>query len=85
MRLPDWVVRGPRRKAASNGNAGRREESQCNVSVSPYGGDTAMLEDTVKFFTEKGQLKPGLDSKQLVNTTILHNALKIVGTAPGAR
>ncbi|HET8563390.1 MAG TPA: ABC transporter substrate-binding protein [Candidatus Binatia bacterium] len=49
------------------------------------GGDTTMLEDTIKFFTETGELKPGLDSKQFVNTTILQNAQKVVGRVSGAR
>jgi ABC-type nitrate/sulfonate/bicarbonate transport system substrate-binding protein len=51
----------------------------------PNGGDTSMLEDTIKFFTEKGELKPGLDSRQIVNRKILDNALKMVGNVPGQR
>jgi ABC-type nitrate/sulfonate/bicarbonate transport system substrate-binding protein len=49
------------------------------------GGDTTMLDDTIKFFTETGELKAGMDSKQFVNTAILQNALKIVNKVPGAR
>lgn len=49
------------------------------------GGDTVMLEDTIKFFTQKGELKPGLDSKQIVNTTVLQNALKMISRVSGSR
>ena len=28
-----------------------------------------MLEDAIRFFTEQGELKPGLDSKQIVSMT----------------
>jgi ABC-type nitrate/sulfonate/bicarbonate transport system substrate-binding protein len=49
------------------------------------GGDTVILEDTIKFFTERGELKPGIDAKQLVNTKILDGALKTVGKVPGRR
>lgn len=49
------------------------------------GGDTTMLDDTIKFFTETGELKAGMDSKEFVNTAILQNALKIVSKVPGAR
>jgi hypothetical protein len=49
------------------------------------GGDASMLEDAIRFFTEQGELKPGLDSKQIVNTTVLQNALKIIGRVPGSR
>jgi ABC-type nitrate/sulfonate/bicarbonate transport system substrate-binding protein len=51
----------------------------------PNGGDTTMLDDTIKFFTETNELKAGMDSKQFVNTAILQNALKTVGKVPGAR
>ena len=49
------------------------------------GGDASMLEDAIRFFTEQGELKPGLDSKQIVNTAILQNALKMIGKVPGSR
>ena len=49
------------------------------------GGDTVILEDTIKFFTERGELKAGIDAKQLVNTKILDGALKTVGKVPGRR
>lgn len=49
------------------------------------GGDTTMLEDTIKFFTERGELKPGMEAKQIENPKILVNALKIVGKIPGQR
>jgi ABC-type nitrate/sulfonate/bicarbonate transport system substrate-binding protein len=49
------------------------------------GGDSSMLEDAVRFFTERGELKPGLDSKQIVSTANVQNALKIIGRVPGSR
>ncbi|MBI4492060.1 MAG: ABC transporter substrate-binding protein [Chloroflexi bacterium] len=49
------------------------------------GGDTAMLEDTIKFFTPLGELQPGMDAKKLINTRVLEEALKLVGKVPGAR
>jgi ABC-type nitrate/sulfonate/bicarbonate transport system substrate-binding protein len=49
------------------------------------GGDATLVDDTIKFFTERNELKPGMDSKQFVNTAILQNALKIVGKVPGVR
>jgi hypothetical protein len=49
------------------------------------GGDTSMLEETIRFFTERGELKPGLDANQIANLTILQNALKMVGKVPGSR
>jgi NitT/TauT family transport system substrate-binding protein len=49
------------------------------------GGDSSMLEDAIRFFTEQGELKPGLDSKVIVNTAYVQNALKIVGRVPGSR
>jgi ABC-type nitrate/sulfonate/bicarbonate transport system substrate-binding protein len=49
------------------------------------GGDTTIVEDTIKFFTERGELKPGIDVKQMVNPKILDGALKIVGKVPGQR
>lgn len=49
------------------------------------GGDTTMLEDTIKFFTERGELKPGMEVKQIENPKILVNALKIIGKIPGQR
>ena len=49
------------------------------------GGDTIILEDTIKFFTDRGELKPGIDAKQIVNSKILEGALKTVGKVPGQR
>jgi hypothetical protein len=49
------------------------------------GGDTIILEDTIKFFTDRGELKAGIDAKQLVNAKILEGALKTVGKVPGRR
>jgi len=49
------------------------------------GGDTVILEDTIKFFTDRGELKPGIDPKQIVNSKVLEGALKTVGKVPGRR
>lgn len=49
------------------------------------GGDTAILEDTVKFFTEKGELKSAVNTKEMVESKILTGALSRIGRIPGAR
>src|SRR5919109_3338210 len=49
------------------------------------GGDQSMLEDAIRFFTEQGELKSGMDSKSIVDTTNLQNALKMIGRVPGSR
>jgi NitT/TauT family transport system substrate-binding protein len=49
------------------------------------GGDASMLEDAIRFFTEQGELKPGLDSKQIVSPTSLETALKMIGRVAGSR
>ena len=49
------------------------------------GGDTVLLEDTIKFFTARGELKPGIDANQIVNSKPLDGALKIIGKVPGQR
>jgi NitT/TauT family transport system substrate-binding protein len=49
------------------------------------GGDASMLEDAIRFFTEQGELKPGLESKQIVNLASLQSALKTIGRVPGSR
>ncbi len=49
------------------------------------GGDASMLEDAIRFFTEQGELKPGLDSKQIVNPASLQSALKMIGRVSGSR
>jgi ABC-type nitrate/sulfonate/bicarbonate transport system substrate-binding protein len=49
------------------------------------GGDATLLDDTIKFFTERNELKAGMNPKQFVNTAILQNALQIVGKVPGQR
>jgi ABC-type nitrate/sulfonate/bicarbonate transport system substrate-binding protein len=51
----------------------------------PNGGDTIILEDTIKFFTDRGELKPGIDAKQIANSKVLEGALKLVGKVPGQR
>lgn len=56
------------------------------VSAWPQnGGDTRLLEDTIKFFTEKGELKPGLELKRIVDSRILESALRMIGKVPGQR
>jgi ABC-type nitrate/sulfonate/bicarbonate transport system substrate-binding protein len=49
------------------------------------GGDTSILDDTVKFFTENGELKTAVNTKELVEPKILAAALSKVGKVPGAR
>lgn len=49
------------------------------------GGDTKMVEDAIKVYTEAGELRAGMQIGQVANTTILQNALRIVGQAPGER
>jgi NitT/TauT family transport system substrate-binding protein len=49
------------------------------------GGDASMLENAIRFFTERGELKPGLDSTQIVDTVILQSALKTIGKVAGSR
>jgi ABC-type nitrate/sulfonate/bicarbonate transport system substrate-binding protein len=49
------------------------------------GGDTSILDDTVKFFTEKGELKQGVNTKEIVEPKILANALNQVGRVSGVR
>jgi ABC-type nitrate/sulfonate/bicarbonate transport system substrate-binding protein len=49
------------------------------------GGDTSILDDTVKFFTEKGELKQAVNTKEIVEPRILTSALSKVGKVPGAR
>jgi ABC-type nitrate/sulfonate/bicarbonate transport system substrate-binding protein len=49
------------------------------------GGDTSILDDTVKFFIEKGELKQGVNTKEIVEPRILANALNRIGKVPGAR
>jgi ABC-type nitrate/sulfonate/bicarbonate transport system substrate-binding protein len=49
------------------------------------GGDTSILDDTVKFFTDKGELKGAVNTKELVDSKILAGALSKVGRVPGAR
>jgi ABC-type nitrate/sulfonate/bicarbonate transport system substrate-binding protein len=49
------------------------------------GGDSSMLEDAIRFFTEQGELKPGLDAKAIVAGGNLQNALKMIGRVPGSR
>mgnify|MGYP003693940793 CR=1 FL=1 len=43
------------------------------------GGDTSILDDTVKFFTENGELKSAVNTKEIVDSKILAGALSKVG------
>ena len=49
------------------------------------GGDTSILDDTVKFFTDSGELKSGINTKEMVEPKILNAALTKIGKVPGAR
>lgn len=49
------------------------------------GGDTSILEDTVKFFRENGELKSALNTKEIVDAKILAGALSKIGKVSGAR
>jgi ABC-type nitrate/sulfonate/bicarbonate transport system substrate-binding protein len=49
------------------------------------GGDTSILDDTVKFFTDNGELKTAVNAKDLVDAKILAGALSKVGKIAGAR
>jgi ABC-type nitrate/sulfonate/bicarbonate transport system substrate-binding protein len=51
----------------------------------PNGGDTSILDDTVKFFTDNGELKTAVNTKELVGSKILAGALSKVGKIAGAR
>ena len=49
------------------------------------GGDTSILDDTVKFFTESGELKSGVNTREMVEPKILTMAINRVGKITGAR
>jgi ABC-type nitrate/sulfonate/bicarbonate transport system substrate-binding protein len=49
------------------------------------GGDTSILDDTVKFFTENGELKSAVNTKEIVDSKILAGALSKVGKVAGGR
>jgi ABC-type nitrate/sulfonate/bicarbonate transport system substrate-binding protein len=49
------------------------------------GGDTSILDDTVKFFTNNGELKTTVNTKELVDSKILAAALTKVGRISGVR
>ena len=49
------------------------------------GGDTSILDDTVKFFTDNGELKTAVNTKELVDSKFLAAALGKLGRIPGAR
>jgi ABC-type nitrate/sulfonate/bicarbonate transport system substrate-binding protein len=49
------------------------------------GGDTSILDDTVKFFTDNGELKTAVNTKELVDPRILAGALGKVGRVSGSR
>jgi hypothetical protein len=41
------------------------------------------VEGTIKFFTDAGQLQPGMTAEKAANLAVLEDALKFVGTIPG--
>ena len=45
----------------------------------------SILDDTVKFFTDNGELKTAVNTKELVDSKILAGALGKIGKVPGAR
>ena len=49
------------------------------------GGDTSILDDTVKFFTDSGELKTPVNIKEIVDSKILASALAKVGKIQGSR
>jgi ABC-type nitrate/sulfonate/bicarbonate transport system substrate-binding protein len=49
------------------------------------GGDTSILDDTVKFFTDNGELKTTVNTKELVDSKILAAALSRIGRVAGTR
>jgi ABC-type nitrate/sulfonate/bicarbonate transport system substrate-binding protein len=49
------------------------------------GGDTSILDDTVKFFTNRGELKSAVNTKELVEPKILSAALAKLGRVSGTR
>jgi ABC-type nitrate/sulfonate/bicarbonate transport system substrate-binding protein len=49
------------------------------------GGDTSILDDTVKFFTANGELKTPVNTKEIVDSKILSSALAKVGRISGTR
>jgi len=49
------------------------------------GGDTSILDDTVKFFTERGELKTAVNTGELVEQRIRAAALGKIGRVAGAR
>ena len=49
------------------------------------GGDTSILDDTVKFFTDSGELKTPVNTKEIVDSKILASALAKVGKIQGSR
>ena len=49
------------------------------------GGDTSILDDTVKFFTDNGELKSAVNTKELVESKFLAAALGKLGRIPGTR
>ena len=49
------------------------------------GGDTSILDDTVKFFTDNGELKAPVNTKELVDSKILAAALSKIGKVAGSR
>lgn len=49
------------------------------------GGDTSILDDTVKFFSDNGELKTPVNTKELVDSKILAAALSRIGKVAGSR
>ena len=49
------------------------------------GGDTSILDDTVKFFTDNGELKTAVNTQELVDSKSLAGALGKVGKVAGVR
>jgi ABC-type nitrate/sulfonate/bicarbonate transport system substrate-binding protein len=49
------------------------------------GGDTSILDDTVKFFTDRGELKSAVNTKEIVDPKILAAALAKLGRVAGSR
>ena len=49
------------------------------------GGDTSILDDTVKFFTDRGELKSAVNTKEIVDPKILAAALAKLGRVAGTR
>ena len=49
------------------------------------GGDTSMLSDAITYFTQQGELQPGMQASAITNTTAFTGALGLVGKVPNQR